>query len=370
MVEIMMAAFPACRGGTRLGRLVAAALTGAWRQAPPPPSLSPGALAVATPRLLETGAGGLGWWGVRRSSLRDSQAACRLQQAYRLQVLQAARHGQQIERAVRFLHSAGIEPLLAKGWTVARLYPEPALRPFGDIDLFVRPEQHATAAAALSHPHASQCPVDLHRGFPDLKDRTLTQLFKHSRASRVGEVKVRILGPEDQLRHLCLHLVRHGAWRPLWLCDIGAAVENRPADFDWNYFLSGDRRRSDWASCAIGLAHELLGARVEDTPVARRAKNLPPWLVPAVLRQWGLRYVRNTDARRILDHLGHPARFLRALRHRWPNPIEATVSLRGPFNVLPRLPFQLGDCFARAVQVLKSLGAGETRSKRLSADKD
>ena len=43
----------------------------------------------------------------------------------------------------------------------------------------------------------------------------------------------------------------------------------------------------------------------------------------------------------------HPVQLLRALRLRWPNPIEATVRVGGPFNELPRLPFQLWESVRR-----------------------
>jgi hypothetical protein len=36
-----------------------------------------------------------------------------------------------------------------------------------------------------------------------------------------------------------------------------------------------------------------------------------------------------------------------ALRLRWPNAIQATVELGGPFNGLPRLPYQVGECVRR-----------------------
>jgi hypothetical protein len=35
---------------------------------------------------------------------------------------------------------------------------------------------------------------------------------------------------------------------------------------------------------------------------------------------------------------------------RWPNGIEATVGLRGPFNGLPRLPFQVAECVTRTAR--------------------
>ena len=48
----------------------------------------------------------------------------------------------------------------------------------------------------------------------------------------------------------------------------------------------------------------------------------------------------------------HPAELLRALRLRWPNPIQATVGVGGPFNELPRWPFQLWECVLRTAHFL------------------
>ena len=124
-------------------------------------------------------------------------------------------------------------------------------------------------------------------------------------------------------------------------------LESLPEDFDWDYLLGGDRRRGDWVVCAIGLAHRLLGARVDGLPVAQRARQLPRWLVPSVLRQWSLHtHYMNTPS--LAYCMRHPTQIPRALRLRWPNPIQATVGVGGAFNDLPRLPFQLGECFMRA----------------------
>ena len=45
--------------------------------------------------------------------------------------------------------------------------------------------------------------------------------------------------------------------------------------------------------------------------------------------------------------LRHPTQLPKALRLRWPNPIQATVGVGGPFNEWPRLPFQLWECVLR-----------------------
>ena len=301
----------------RRGKLVAAVLDGAWRRKQLPLDLSPAELKEITPLLLGSGAAALGWWRVRDTKLQSCPAAIELKQGYRLHTLQTAIHESQIQKALAVLRGAGVEPLLAKGFAAAQLYPEQGLRPYGDIDLYVRPEQHRTARMALNA--AIPGPVDLHQGFLELDDRRLEELFGRARQLNLGGVEVRLLGPEDHLRLLCLHLLRHGVARPLWLCDVGAALESRPAHFDWEYFMSGTRRRTDYVACTLGLA-------------------LPSWLVTTVHRQWGAGFKQRAT---MASYLRHPAGVLKELRQHWPNAIEGTVGVGGPFNELYRLPFQV-----------------------------
>jgi hypothetical protein len=335
------------------GDLVAAALAGSWRCGPVPFGLSPAALAEVTPLLLGGGGASLGWWRVRHSSLSSSREATELRQAYRHYSLQSALQEHRLQEALGALREAGIHPLLAKGWAVARLYPEPGLRPYGDIDLCVLPEQRAAARAALGNLESHIDAVDLHPGlgwcrngqaFSLMDDRRLDELYARSQSALVRDQEVRVLGAEDHLRLLCLHFLSHGAWRPLWLCDIGAALETRPPDFDWDLCLSGDQRRTGWVDCAISLAHQLLGARLDDTPAAVRTYRLPRWVAPAVLRQWGQIYRHRAP---MSYFLRHPVMGLRELPHHWPNGIEATVDVRGPLNDWPRLPFQVAACVSR-----------------------
>jgi hypothetical protein len=204
------------------------------------------------------------------------------------------------------------------------------------------------------------CDVDLHRGlsrpregqaFSLLDDRRLEELYERSQLVPLGGVPVRVLGPEDHLRLLCLHMLSHGACRPLWLCDVGAALEARPPEFHWDWFLRGDRRRTGWVIGALGLAHQLLGARLDDTPVADRARRLPRWLVPTVLRQWSTPFRPRVP---LASQLRFPSGAWQEIRHHWPNGIEATVGVRGPLNDWPRLPFQLGSVAMRVIGFMRS----------------
>jgi hypothetical protein len=249
-----------------------------------------------------------------------------------------------------------VEPLLAKGWAAARLYPEPGLRPYGDIDLCVRPEDYAAAQDVLLRAGGHGTLVELHPGSSWLDDRSLDDLYARSQLFPIGALgEVRILGAEDHLRLLCVHMLSHGACRPIWLCDIAAALESRPPEFDWDWCLYGNRRRSDWVACAVGLAHQLLGARMDDTPVAERARRLPRWLAPTVLRKWGQRHRLRVS---MTAYLRRPFAALQELPHHWANGIEATVNVGGPFNEWPRLPFQLASCAVISAQFLARIRPG------------
>src|SRR5207253_10238876 len=103
---------------TAKSKLIAKALAGSWRPSPPPFELSNQELEIITPSLLETGAGGLAWRRVRSSSLENSEPGFQLQQAYRLNTLQAACGERDINSVLRLFLANATETILAKGWSV------------------------------------------------------------------------------------------------------------------------------------------------------------------------------------------------------------------------------------------------------------
>jgi hypothetical protein len=337
-----------------LGSLVAAILTCSWRQSPPPLESSAEELTRVTPLLLGSGAAALAWWRVRNSELRSSPEALQLQHAYHHFTLESDLHERDIKHVFTLFYAAGVEPLLVKGWASARPYPEPGMRVYGDIDLYVRPQQHEAALRVMKSPECSRYMIDLvYDELSRLDKQSFDELYARSQRLKLDEVAIRIPSPEDHLRIQCLHLLKHGAWRPLWLCDVAAAVENLPADFDWELCLGRDNPQADWVACTIGVAHQLLGAEVDNTPVADRARSLPRWLVPAVLKQWEKPCAADHHPYELMANtFRNRAGVLEALRNRWPEPIQATVLMRGPFNELPRLIFQLVYYQAQAARFL------------------
>ncbi len=252
------------------------------------------------------------------------------------------------------MRAKGIDALLLKGWSIARLYAEPALRPLGDIDLLVRardsPRARVEAAALATRP-----PVDLHTGLSDLTDRTVTELFDRSAMIQLGDTEVRILGREDQLRHLCLHFFRHAGARPLWLCDIAAALEAMPADFDWDSCLRGDALLTQRVLCAIRLAEMLLDARPARPLPAEQCRSVPNWLTCAVLESWAAPFDPRVYRPTALSlSLREPREILPAIARRWPNPIEATVLRAASLDDSPRLPVQLREAIVRVVRFTRN----------------
>src|SRR5262245_38448931 len=111
-----------------VGVLLAEALFFSWHPQPPPLHLCEAELQAINAAVQRSGAAGLLWWRLRQSDLRDTPTGSDLHQAYRFQTLHAARRELDIQHVFTLMRDHDIEPILLKGWTVARLYPAKGLR--------------------------------------------------------------------------------------------------------------------------------------------------------------------------------------------------------------------------------------------------
>jgi hypothetical protein len=252
-------------------------------------------------------------------------------------VLESVRWEEHIRRIIAHLRAGGVEPVLIKGWASARPYAEPALRPATDIDLCVRPDD-MTVAQTIVRSSGLPVLIDLHAGIPDLPDRQWDAVIQRSWLVPLGDADVRILGPEDHLRLLCFHFVRHSGCRPIWLCDVAAAVEALRAEFDWHYLLAGNPKLSDWLRCVVGLSGRLLDARLPE-PARDWMERVPAWLERTVLWRWGA----GLRPRSLGHYLRHPIEGFEGLRYHGFNPIRGVFQLGlSPFTRLPVPLLQLG----------------------------
>jgi hypothetical protein len=336
-----------------LGLLVARVLTGAWRLRPLERMPADRDLQRVVSVLRPSGAGALVWWKIRSShdhsiSLIDSLNKVRLEYA-----AQAIQYEEQLLDIFRSFTSLGIRAILLKGWSVARFYPATGLRPLGDIDLLVADSERNLAQEAIRQLKCKRFPVDLnHDEFPRFGESSFEQLYDRSEQSNLQDSAIRVLCPEDHLRLLCLHFLKHGGWRPLWLCDIAAALEKLPVTFSWNRCLGCCDRYAEWIACTIEVARELLGAQPA-VELSFHRRTIPRWFLSAILKEWSFcrSPTRPRFSQLIPGQLRNPALLLKELRLRWPNAIQATVDTHAPLNSYPRALFQVQNYLFRAVHL-------------------
>ena len=356
-----------------LGLLVARVLEGAWRQEPPSLDLSPHELGSTASLLVGAGAGALAWKRVSRvPGLRDEPEAAILQDTYRTFVVEEMKYGASLRFLGELFTEAALEPLFFKGSVVGRHYCEPHLRPSGDIDICAPPGRYdetrdllrARSNSLLSNPGVglSQetgqfavkcgpgerlCAVDLHSSLERFGLPSLEAVFARSQVIKFGETSIRVLAAEDHFRLVAIHSLSHGAWRPVWLCDIAAMLEDLPQHFDWDRCLGNEPRVARWISSVIELAHRLLGARLERVPSRGRIQRLPKWFTRTVLNEWETPVAERYRGAPLAYALAHsqrwldPRKLLVDLKTRWPNGVQATIETDGPFNESARLPYQV-----------------------------
>ncbi len=291
---------------------------------------------------------------VYKGGARDFQKMKSVQtnDRYRWKMLQRQVQEKRIETIFKALDERHIEAVLIKGWAAARNYPQPFERLAADVDAAVRPEDFAAAEKHLAGRGIGG--VDLHKGLRRLDPVGWDDLYANAETVEIGGARVKVLCAEDHLRILCAHWLGDGGADKERLWDIFYAVENRPAQFDWERCLdaAGSKRRR-WTACAVGLAHKYLGLEIEDTPLAAEAKDLPGWLIETVEREW----TRGVRLKPLHICLGNGKELYEQIKLRIPpNPIQATFDVEGAFDERTRIPHQIGSLFVRFKPSLQRIG--------------
>lgn len=198
-------------------------------------------------------------------------------------------------RLLKRWDAAGVQAIPFKDPALAvRLYGDPALRHFDDLDVLVRPQAFSAAKQVLlslgyqpkyqltpqqeqtylhSHHHEHfiitkpniQIFVELHcsvvpEDFPFYQD--MEGLWARcEQVPFIGGMTLTTLVPEDLLLHLCLHSSRHLWFRLQWICDVAQLLRTRP-DLDWDRLVAQAKTCGGQRMLYLGLyvAHDLLGA--------------------------------------------------------------------------------------------------------------
>lgn len=250
-----------------------------------------------------------------------------------------------IVNAFREYRKHGIEPVLIKGWAAARNYPPHRPRFFGDVDLAVSEADFPEAQELIEQENSPIQGVDLHRELRTLDTAGWEYLFGNSQLVELDGEMIRILSPEDHLRVMTVHWLTNGGESLERLWDIAYAVENRPADFDWEKCLNVvSTERRGWVIATIGLAHRYLDIEIADLPFKDEAARLPSWLIRSVEKSWKSGVLQSPLHTKLRDPR---ALFVQIRKRVPPNPIQATVDCDGPFDDGPRFRYQVKDVFKR-----------------------
>jgi len=196
------------------------------------------------------------------TGLIPSEVVQELKQEYYKSLFSGIRVYDALRNPLKALSEADAEVIMLKGAALAEtLYPEIALRPFGDIDILVREEDwpkikrtlykldfkaHGTDIADLppkltkfdtvEHLHfLNQQGLNLELHFDLLQlgcaMRSTADAWRTAHSVRIAGVETKILSPEYQLLHLCVHLNKHGYRRFIWFADIANLLRDKT--FDW-----------------------------------------------------------------------------------------------------------------------------------------
>ena len=205
---------------------------------------------------------------------------------------------QQLIEVLEEFDRAGIEALVIKGPVLAELaYGDIALRPFGDLDILVRPSDVPRAAQVLVQAgfdaglyddeafqsnffHAvsanfqrrdERLNIDLHWELspPSLPFGPAGDgVWQRAITIQLDRATVRTLSHEDHLVFLAVHHARHG-WESLsQLCDIAFFVNRRAIDWDALIACAAETRSKRMLAVALLMAHDQLNAIIPHTILA------------------------------------------------------------------------------------------------------
>lgn len=301
-----------------------------WREDAPPLETPLADLVEVLPVLIESGSVGLVWPRLWHRAEELGAVGAALAAAYDAQVAHNARVERDIARVVTRLREQSVEPVLIKGFAVARLYPAPLVRPAGDIDLVVREDEYQLAERILAEPADDPLPaVDLK--CPETwQEGPKTDFWPHTCCVNIGGTSVLVLAPEDELRVQIFHFLRHGATRITRLCDIALLYDRHVERLDWERVLGTDPIRRNWTLTVLGICIELVGLMPQHIEISQTIDQFPVWLLPTVERRLPKRQRGGWIG---MPHaLTHPKRLPEALSIRWVDPVTATVFLPTAFS--------------------------------------
>ena len=224
-----------------------------------------------------------------------------IRQAGTAQMMQSLRLFAELTQLMRLLREQDIQLVVLKGPVIAETYyPDPALRPYGDLDLLIREDDLlAVSGILVARGYAEKNGDDHEEGHRLHKCHGIFQrIFIHRESGRVvelhcdhlqiglepvsmddiwsGSTEVRLgagtaraLEAHDLFVQLCVHLQRHGFSRLIWFKDLDLMV--RQGTLNWRLI----EEKAGLQGCRDSVAYTLwLLGRMLGTPLPAAAQLL------------------------------------------------------------------------------------------------
>lgn len=180
----------------------------------------------------------------------------RLKDLYLYSLRINARIYNELSKVLNLLNENNIPTIVLKGGALAELYyKDIALRPMYDIDLIFKPEDTwridkvlaklGYISDALSEHHVQWLPhicknqaleLDVN---PSIFELPKLNPWTKARPARIASKDTYILGPEDFILHISLHLDRHymedESVNLIWWFDVKKLLERYINEINWNY---------------------------------------------------------------------------------------------------------------------------------------
>ena len=225
-----------------------------------------------------------------------------LENEYHLRLARTVLNTHWLNEVLAGFQAEGIDAILLKGAHLAEAYyPHPALRPFDDVDLLIRPARAKQVRSLLEErgyrlleetdsaqkffllkaQKQGGFLLELHTGLqtPHRKNPSfnirISDFWNESVPFLYRGVPARVLTATRNLFYLAAHLCHHGFARLIWLYDLHLVMSKSEGGINWEE-LVGDARRSRSAALVyypLKFARELLGSPV---PENVRAALSPP----------------------------------------------------------------------------------------------
>ena len=196
----------------------------------------------------------------------------------------------ELSKVLTALRNNDIPVIVLKGAALAKLiYQNIPLRPMNDVDLLVKGQDiwktdkilsqlgyESDIAFLLSKRHSQWTQHVTYKGRNTLIEVHPDRIYElpnlnpwaNAAAVTIASAEVLILGPEDFLLHLCLHLDRHlrndRSTRLIWWCDIEAVLKHYRRELNWEYTMriAKEHRVEGAVHRILHVVHQELGGYV------------------------------------------------------------------------------------------------------------